>query len=354
MGHAFKRLALAAFLLTLAGPAGALEGVPGDHTVLDVGPCRMVLPLRNAGAAGELSRVCREAAPRIFRQLGQPLDEVDAGRIRVRLVDDPARMSEVAPAGMAPPPWSGAVAYPGHDLVILALRNRDGGPVRDLRVVFEHELSHLALGRALPEGARVPRWFSEGIAIQQSEGSSMFRDGVLRWAAAGGALLPLSAIERYPGSAGKVRLAYAQSAGFVGYLLGDGGWTGIRALLDRLGRGQGFDEAFLAVYGRTPGAAEADWRASLADNLAWLALLTGSGALWGAITVLFVVAVFAARRRKRRRLEAMLTEEEPVQRLIEAFEQVRRSPPQSAAPEQPRPVPPPAKVVVEGRIHTLH
>ncbi|HUT79467.1 MAG TPA: hypothetical protein VM285_17350 [Polyangia bacterium] len=344
-----------ASLLILAGPAGAAAPVPEGHTSLEIGACRLVLPMQNAGASGELAETCRDGAPRIFGQLGQKLDDGTAGLIQVRLVDDPARMAEAAPAGMPPPPWSGAVAYPGHDLVILALRNRDGSPAGDLRATLEHELSHMALRRALPEDTRVPRWFSEGIAIQQSEGSSLLRDGVLRWAGAGGSLLPLSAIERYPDAPGRVNLAYAQAAGFIGYLLQDGGWTGLRALLGRLGQGDDFEEAFEAIYGRSVSAAEREWRASLGNSLGWVALFTGTGALWGAITVLFILAVFAARRRHRRRLEAMAEEEQPVQRLIETFEQLKEALP--PAPRKLPPfggIPPRTKVVVKGRIHTLH
>jgi hypothetical protein len=347
---------VSALLLALAGSAAAAPPpVPDGHTTLEIGACRLVLPLRNAGASGELAETCREAMPRIFRQLGQPLDQGAAGQIQVRLVDDPARMNEAAPAGLPPPPWSGAVAYPAHDLVLLALRNRDGGPARDLRVTLEHELSHLALRRALPDGARVPRWFSEGLAIQQSEGSSLLRDGVLRWAAAGGSVLPLAAIERYPDSPGRVNLAYAQAADFVGFLLRDGGFSGILALLDRLRQGEVFDEAFAAVYGRTVARAEGEWRASLGSGLVWVALLTGTGAVWGVITVLFIFAVAAAKRRHRRRLEAMAVEEEPVRRLIETFEQRKEALP--PPPQKPPPfggVPPRTKVVVQGRIHTLH
>jgi hypothetical protein len=341
-------------LLALAAPAEAASPpVPDGHTALEIGACRLVLPRGNAGAAGELAETCREAAPRIFRQLGQALPEDGPDRIEVRLVDDPARMAGAAPPGLAPPPWSGAAAYPEHGLVILALRRRDGGPVGDLQAVFEHELSHLALRRALPAGARVPRWFSEGLAIQQSEGSSLLRDGVLRWAAAGGSLLPLRAIERYPDAPGQINLAYAQAAGFVGFLLQDGGFPGIRALLRRMGGGEAFDEAFAAVYGQSADAAEAEWREALGGGLAWVALLTGSGALWGAITVLFLLAVSAARRRKRGRLRAMAEEEEPVQRLIGTFEQLRQELPPAPRPDPPPPVPR-TKVEIDGRYHTLH
>ncbi len=347
-------LALLTLLLLPAGSARTALPVPEGHTSLEIGACRLVLPLRNAGVSGELAETCREAAPRIFHQLGQTLGDEAAGRLEVRLVDDPARMVHAAPPGAPPPPWSGAVAYPEQDLVILALRHRDGSPASDLRVVLEHELSHLALRRALPEGAQVPRWFSEGIAIQQSEGSSLLRDGLLRWADAGDSLLPLSAIERYPESPGRVSLAYAQAAGFVGHLLRDGSWTGIRALLDRMRRGDAFVDAFAAVYGRTADDVEREWRASLTGGLGWVALVTGTGALWSVITVLFVVAVVAAGRRKRRRLEAMASEEEPVQRLIETFEQLREALPPASLSGPSRGIPPRTKVVVDGRFHTLH
>lgn len=363
----FLVLALAIAAGALAAPgararAGPDLSVPEGYNSLEAGPCEIAVPRRNAHLAEELGATCRGAVPLIFRQLGVH-DAGDRASIRVRVVGGPQDIESVSPPGMHPPDWSGAVAFPQHGLVVLSLRNRSGGPVRNLEAVLEHELSHLALRRALPPGTEVPRWLSEGIAVLQSEGSSLGRKSILWRAALGDELMPLEAIERYPGHAGRVPLAYAQSADFVGFLLRDEGWPGIRELLRSIAKGDELEEAFLGVYGRPLEEAESDWRAELSDDWRWVALVTGSGALWGAMTLLFVAAYLAVRRRRKRRLEEMAAEEEPVERLIGVMEELRRQaeleggssrlPERLDEDEKPRRRVK-TKVVVDGEIHTLH
>ncbi|MFO8071587.1 MAG: peptidase MA family metallohydrolase [Polyangia bacterium] len=364
------RLLLLALLIAaaaLAAPGAAARAgpdlsVPEGYTSFEAGPCQIAVPRRNAKLAEDLGAFCRSAAPPIFRQLGAP-DAVDRASIRVRVVARPQDIESVSPPGMHPPDWSGAVAFPRYGLVVLSLRHRSGGPVGNLEAVLEHELSHLALRRSLPPGTEVPRWLSEGIAVLQSEGSSLGRKSILWRAALGDELMPLEAIERYPGRAGRVPLAYAQSADFVGFLLRDEGWPGIRALLQSIAKEAELEQAFLEVYGRPLAEAESDWRSELSDDWRWVALVTGSGALWGAMTLLFVAAYLAVRRRRKRRLEEMAAEEEPVERLIGVMEELRRQAeleggsarmPDRFEGDQKSRRRVKTKVVVDGEIHTLH
>jgi hypothetical protein len=272
-------------------------------------------------------------------------------------VADPAEMSRLAPAGRAPPSWSGAVAYPDHDLVLLSLRHRNGGPVSDLDLVFEHELSHLALRKAVGADTELPRWLSEGIAIQQSEESSLRRSGVLWWAAFGDELRPLAELEHYPAHPGAVSLAYAEAADFVGFLLRRGGWVELRVLLRRLASGEPFDAAFEFAYGSAVASLEARWREGLVGSSNWAALITGTGALWGLITALFIAAYSAVKRRRRRRLAEMEAEEVAVERLIDVMEKLQQRPPatpskkpRSALPSKPVKT----KIIIDDEFHTIH
>lgn len=330
--------------------------VPEGYLPFERSACRFVVPQRNAAIVDELAPTCVEALPRIRRQLGLDDNEGAAALAEVRVVVDPADLTTVAPPGSSLPRWSGAVAFPEHALIVLALRNRAGAPVEELPIVLEHELAHLALKQALGPGARVPRWFSEGLAVQQSEGSSFRRSGVLWWAALGGELLPLSSIEGYPEAAGTANLAYAQAADFVGLLLRREGWMGVRAVLRRLAAGEPFDAAFEFAYRRSVGELERAWRAGLAGSPRWVIQVTGSGALWGAITMLFVLAYLAVRRRRRRRIAEMADEEAPLERLIGVIEELEKTAPDPrirdvAARSSKAPK---TKVVIDGEIHTLH
>jgi len=354
-------LAIALFA-ALAGPSAladdeAVPPLPDGYLRVARGLCSFAVPEHNAAVTGELVPICDEELPRIFSQLGVEVPDPERSSIEVRVVAEPADMTRLAPKGQAPPSWSGAVAYPEHDMVLLALRHQSGAPVSDLALVFEHELSHLALRKAAGRDSRLPRWFSEGVAIQQSEASSIGRSGVLWWAAFGDELLPLAEIEHYPEDPGAVSLAYAEAADFVGFLLRRGGWVDLRVVLRRVATGEPFEEAFELAYRNDLAALEARWRESLVGSSNFAALITGSGALWGLITALFIYAYTAVKKRRRRRLAEMASEEEAVERLIGVMETLQRR----AARKQP--VKPAAalpaknvktKIRIDDEFHTLH
>ena len=351
----FAVLALTILLpLSISADSGP---IPEGFEVIDSEGCRFVVRPANSEVVRELTATCTDGADRIFAQLDVTRDSSDMSpaTIEVRIVSEPAEMALVVPKGAAPPAWSHAVAYPEWGMVVLPLRHRDGRPVEDLDIVLEHEISHLALRRAL-EGKHVPRWFSEGIAVIQSEGTSLNRSGVLWWAAFTDSLTPLREIERYPESHTAVTLAYAQAADFVGYLLREGGWFTMRVLLRYMRRGSTFEEAFESVYGRSVPQMEKRWRERLTGGWGWLSLLTGAGAIWGAITLLFILAYISTRRRQRQRLAQMEEEEEPIERLIGVIENLEeRAPDPRIRKNLTDTVGTKDSVVkIDGKTHTLH
>jgi hypothetical protein len=321
--------ALLATLIIVALPLGA-GAEPADP-----GVCRFEVPPARAGVAETLAESCGERGREIFSELG--LRGEGAGGpepVVVRVVGDPAEIAGASPRGAVPPPWSIAIAYPAARLVVLALRDRDGHPVEHLDIELEHELSHIALRDAL-RGADVPRWLSEGIAVQQSERSSMARRSALTLAALGGRVPSLAAIHDYPEGGAAVALAYARAADFVGFLLREGGWHAIRVVLNRLRRGDSLDDAFETAFGRTPAELDAAWRDALSDDASWVAVVTGSGALWGLATALFVLAYFRSRRLRRRKLEAMGAAEESIERLVRTAERLEALAARSEARSEP-------------------
>jgi len=358
-GRLLGAIAAAAVLACAVGALAGTAPRPAGLAVEEIGACRFAAPEQIAGVGRELGRVCGAEAERIFAQVGAEWPSGSGPAIEVRVVSDPEDMDGVVPSG-SPPPWSDAVAYPDLDLVVLSLHRRDGRPIEDLETVLEHEISHLALRKALG-GARVPRWFSEGVAVLQSEGSSLARSGALWWASLGGELLSLEEMERYPGSPGRVGLAYAQAADFVGYLVREEGWAGIREVVERAAEGAPFADAVRGSYGRSVRDLEASWRRALSRRWGWIAVGTGSGALWGAMTVLFVAAYLAVRRRRRERLARMAAEEDAVQHLIDVMSEIQAGAGRDRGGRMDRvlPIDPPegesrTKVLVDGDFHTLH
>jgi hypothetical protein len=342
--------AFAALLAVGLCPAGSRAA-----TIVS-GLCRFEIDANREGVAEALEGSCTERARVIFSELGlSSANGAPPTPVTVRIVSDPAEIESVSPKGANPPAWSIAVAYPAARLVVLALRDRDGRPTEHLDIELEHELSHIALRDAV-QGVEVPRWLSEGIAVQQSERSSMARRSSLLLAALGGNVGSLAALHDYPRGDTAVALAYAQAADFVGFLVHEGGWHGVRVALNRLRHGDDLDVAFEAAFGRTPDELDAKWRDSLSDGFSWVAIATGSSALWGIATLLFALAYVRSRQRRHRRLEEMGAAEESIERLVRTAERLE------AAAALPRPevrsgddAPEVrANIEVDGSLRTLH
>jgi len=348
--HTGAVLALVAALLVGVLPKGA-----GAATITS-GLCRFEIDADRAGVADALRESCGERAEEIFAELGvSRATDAPPKPVTVRVVGDPAEMGKVSPKGADPPPWSVAIAFPAARLVVIALRDRDGSPVEHLDIELEHELSHIALRDAV-QGAEMPRWLSEGIAVQQSERSSMARRSALTLAALGGNVRSLAALHDYPTGGTAVALAYAQAADFVGFILREGGWHGVRVVLNRLRHGDSLDEAFETAFGRTPDELDASWRDRLSDGTSWVVVATGSGALWGLATALFALAYVRSRQLRRRRFEEMGAAEESIERLVRTAERLeavaaRYGP--EMAPDEPDPGVR-EKIEVDGSVHTLH
>lgn len=341
-------IVLCTFLFS-AGTFAASVPIPEEYITVDSGPCRVSVPPQNGNVAYELASTCENSYRRIFRQLGLNRD-ADSDFFDIRVVGEPNEMKKLAPPGAAPPAWSGAVAYPDSELIILSLRNKIGSPVKALDNVLEHELSHIALRRALAT-TQVPRWFSEGIAIYQSEESSYERHWILWQAARRGDLLPLNEINRYPAHASKITLAYAQAVDFLGFLLRRDGWLGIRIVIRETAKGALFEEAFEFSYRDTLANLEREWRSGLETKWQWLPLVTGTGAIWGFIVALFFIAYIVVVRRKKRRLTQMAEEEKQLELAIHL---PITPPPPMPKPQLVESTATATKIRVDDEIHTLH
>jgi hypothetical protein len=211
-------------------------------------------------------------------------------------------------------------------------------------------LSHLALRKAL-RGRAVPRWFSEGIAIHQSERSSLSRYWTLWTAANGDHLLSLAEIEHYPKHTGRIDLAYAEAADFLGFLLRKGGWLGIRTIIRKVAKGTSFDEAFEYAYRDSVRTMENAWLRGLLRRPQWLALVTGTGALWGFIVALFLVAYAMVKRREKKRLAKMEEEEAHFDRLaaVDRISSEKKHPHADLSESENQ-----SNVRIDDDIHTLH
>jgi len=343
------------------GATLTLPALPADHRVEQRGPVRWSWPAQATSEARELQAVWDDAWPRIRDELGGDLPE-DAV---IRLARDPDELRALAPVGAPPPAYATGVTYPDLGVVLLSFAAPETWERPAMDKVLTHELSHLALHRAAPD-AHLPRWFVEGLAVQQSGEHSVARVRTLAEAVVGGSLLPLSDLSRrFPERAHAVGLAYAQSASVVGYLRGDAARERKFARLVReLRRGATFGAALRESYYVSLSDLEREWHSDVSDRFTALPLLvTGSG-VWVLALVLSVAAWFRRRRKQRETLARWAAEEEALRAAAvararrEALEarrwaealalaEARAVLPEHADPELPT-------VHHDGRDHTVH
>ncbi len=351
--------ALATMLVVRVSPGLAedLEALPAGYVSEQLGSVRWTYPSRAESETRELQAHERVTFLRLARELGTEI----APEVDNRVARNPTEMQAPAPRGGPLPGYADGIAFPRSGIILLTLTEPRSFLRPDMKRVLTHELSHVALHRAL-RGARVPHWFSEGVAVHQAGEHSLSRlrtlwEGTLR-----GNLMPLDQLtDRFPGTLDAVDLAYAQSADFVGFLRsGDIERKHFQKLLASVAAGEPFADAVRSSYRVPLHTLEHTWRQTLTQRFGrWPALLMGLTVVWVAGAVLLAVAYVRSRRKHKATLRRWAIEEAPL------------SPVQVSAPPPP---PPPAPsqldeffersrksvesgvptVVHDGQQHTLH
>ena len=371
--------ALAAFLLVLFAaliePTGLHAHAPADEVTAGG---RLTLPRApsdfNEARDGEVrwdypralesdASALRERLPELWAGLEADLGVDVEDALVIRVARNPDEMRRLAPEGMPPPSYATGVAYPHAGLILLSMTAPESWGVPDAEEVFHHELSHVALRRAV-RGREMPRWFVEGVAIHQSGEQSLERFETLWDGHGAGDLIPLAELDgRFPARAHEVDMAYAQAADVVTFLRRDDrGARRFRELIEEMREGAGFDAALLDAYALTPTQLEREWLAELDDRMSSWPVLVGGGTFWVLAAVLLVWAWRRRRSQAKKKLAAMEAEErerdqtfERLERIIDARVEreeqplllVSADPPQGREPGVPT-------VEHDGRQHTLH
>ena len=272
----------------------------------------------------------------------------------IRVARNPREMRSLAPIGHPPPDYATGVAYSRWGVILLTMSAPDTWEPPDLEVVLVHELSHVALYRAVA-GNDVPRWFNEGVAIHQSEARMLPRMESLLRAAAQRSMLRLSELDqRFPTRPHEVNIAYAQSADVVGFLRrSSNDERRFHRLIYALRSGDTFDSALASAYGWTRIGLERQWRESLRTRYRIVPALFAGSTIWVLAAVLVIVAYRRRRRYHHLKLQQMAHREE-----LEALHLTSRPPPAplSAPPEGPDGISDGTVPSVEhdGESHTLH
>jgi hypothetical protein len=287
-----------------------VDELPAGYATQTDGPVRWTYPL----SAEDEVRALRSAQGRTWRRIVSELGLPVSPALDIRVAINTEQMRGLVPANTPLPGYADGFALPDAGIILLTLTEPETFMRPDLQAVLAHELSHVALQRAVG-GASLPRWFSEGVAVQQAEESSFGRMRTLWEGTLRGSLLSLDALAgAFPASHTEVGLAYAESADFVGFMLSGGDERArFRGLLRELGTGRQFSDAVQAAYHVPIGYMEREWRATLTQRFGrWPVLFMGLTSIWVLGAVLLVVGYARARARHRSTLQRWAIEEAPV------------------------------------------
>lgn len=276
-----------------SGAAGAFEGYLGEQ----VGDVRWIFPQEAEDLVDDLQALQKAAWKKLSEELGGEI----ASRTEIRIAVNPDKMQMLAPPGATLPKYATGVAFPSEGLILLTLTAPESWKPSPVRSVLVHELSHLALHRAV-DGRPLPRWFQEGVALRQAEESSLGRLRVLWEAVVQDRLIPLQNLSRgFPELYRPADLAYAQSADFVGFLLdGSDNQRRFRRLVAATRETGDFSKAVLGSYNVSLGYLEREWRRGLKDRFGRLPLLlTGVGTVWVLTSALLLFGYFRVKRRQK-------------------------------------------------------
>lgn len=285
--------------------------------------------------------------------------------VEVRVARTPREMRSLAvPGGV--PSYAAGLAYSQLGLVLLTIQPLYPNSDHNLLEIFKHELVHVALHDAV-DGAPIPRWFNEGLAVQLSGENRTTRLWTLWSATLSENLIPLNQLEAtFPADPNSASVAYAEAADFVRFLTRNQEEHRFRAAISRVRTGQPFVAALGDAYGSEISTLEYEWLEDVARRYTFWPVLFSSTVIWMGVLGLLVLgwrrrkaqsAVTLARWAREEAHEDAQREREVVEEAPPRVHIVLTRPNEPEVPEigparggQPD-VP---KVEHDGRWHTLH
>ncbi|MET0285286.1 MAG: peptidase MA family metallohydrolase [Polyangiales bacterium] len=314
----------------------------------------------------ELVRGLQSRIGASWRHVTSELGRQVGNQLTIRIARGPDDMQRLAPKNNPPPAYAVGVAYPSMGLILLSVVSPDSWFPPDQAAVLTHELSHVALHRAV-DGRPLPLWFVEGLATHQAGEHRLARVRALWEATVSGDVLPLELVSRsFPSRPNAVNLAYAQSADLVRHLLqSSADHSRLSHLLAQVATGVGFEQALQSAYRIDLPFLEREWRQGLNERFRVLPLVLTGTALWGGIALLAIVAFARRRQQTQEKLATWEAEEAADHASTLAVASTPTVPAQPLTVSEPRMIhvyalPPPVReagvptVEHDGQRHTLH
>ena len=225
-----------------------------DHTWKEAsaGPLRLHWYAGEAAFADTLLQAGQQALASIRASTGIDFTE----QTRLYIYQDPSSMQS---ATLFAPSWSGGLAFPEHDAVLIAIAPDE---LTWGKRAVAHELTHLVIGQYTFSCLNsTPAWVDEGLAMYNEGDPDNWTVSVLQDAVRQNTLLPVRSLSQgFSNDPDLANLSYAQSQSLVAFLVEQYGPQPMLRLLDEFRRGTPEDMALRAVYGFDRDGLEAAWR----------------------------------------------------------------------------------------------
>ncbi len=299
----FLLLCLSGFSLSTASAEGfstrhtenfILRYTPQDRKIADV-----------------LSLEIEEIRSRIIADIGKNV----AGKTLVFIAPTVESFQKLQPAGAPVPLWAAGVAYPQPNLIILRSPRAVRGGRSDVKQLFTHEFSHIALSRALPD-QKIPLWLNEGLAMYQSREWNFSRTSVLIKGILTGTLIPLDQLTAsFPFEDDRAQLAYAQSFMFISFLINQMGREAFHRLILDFSTHGDVTGSLRRATGLSLNELENQWLLFLKLRISWLPILTSASTIWFIATALFISGYVRKKRQGQAILKRWAMEEEAAEEI---------------------------------------
>ncbi len=294
-----RALGTAVAVLAIAATSFA---APTDETrtrVLDPYPVTIHYEPRYSRVAERVDAVARENLPRLMSELGlarmSPIEIVVTAHAR----DYDASLSPELPN------WGVAFAILEEQRILVDVQ-RATRAYNSLDEVVPHELSHLLVRQKVPH-ARLPIWFSEGLAQWQAREWSLVDSWELMqgvWTGSAPRIEDLGA--QYPADETRAQSAYRISYAAFTDLFSGLGFQVLPEVLGSVEQKGRFSEGFLAYFGFSTTDYAAYFHDEIERRYKSKALMFQSGPLFGFAALVFVAVIVRytlKRRRKYQQLE---------------------------------------------------
>ncbi len=173
-----------------------------------------------------------------------------------------ASTNDLKDAILYEPSWTGGLAFPEQNIVILGISRSDLDWGRDAIV---HELTHVLVGHLTFSClGDVPTWLNEGLAVYSEGELDPASEGQLEDAIRDDTLLTVRSLSSgFSEVADKAYLSYSQSYSLTRFLVETHGQEKMTSLLVSLRDGLTVDEALMQTYGFDIEGLENEWRRSI-------------------------------------------------------------------------------------------